>query len=122
MEAAARLGSGQEDQQLRTGGKLIAQLQEKDKKIKNNISAWPYNFEVESPYVIDECVNIASQIILKLSDLEQKKNIKEQGAVLVFLPGEAEIARVKKCFHEISKNYHDLANICIANEGKVAKT
>ena len=78
---------------------------EKDKKIRNNISAWPYNFEVESPYVIDECVNIASQIILKLNDLEQKNNIQEQGAVLVFLPGEAEIARVKKCFHEISKNH-----------------
>ena len=33
MEAAARLVSGQEEQQLLNGGKLIQQLQEKDKKI-----------------------------------------------------------------------------------------
>ena len=77
---------------------------EKDKIIRNNIPAWPYHFEVESPYVVEECIQIASQIILKLNYLEQRNNIQDLGAVLVFLPGEAEISRVKKYLEEICKS------------------
>lgn len=78
---------------------------ENDQKFKDKIAVWPYNFEIETPYVIDECVQVANQIILQLDDLERKSNVGEQGAVLVFLPGEAEISRVKKSLEETSRNY-----------------
>ena len=77
---------------------------QRDNKFKLKVSAWPSNYDIDFPYINDECVQVASQIILERDDFERENGIKEKGAVLVFLPGEAEISRVKKYLEGVCKN------------------
>ena len=78
---------------------------EEDAQFKGRVCPWPANFEIDSPYLLEDCIHVACQIILNFENLERETDSSEPGSVLVFLPGEAEIFRVKTSLEELSKSH-----------------